>query len=114
MRVWLWQEKEYGDVGARRWLVEWYTVRPKAKARVEAAEARGELDEYDPDRDIECNERSFGPKAKGAAVAFAKRVAVGELSAYGCARVIPQIVSTEEAPDGFGEWAEAGEVLEVS
>lgn len=113
MRVWLWQDKEYGDVGARRWLVEWWDVTPKARRRIEAAEARGDYDEYDFDRDLVCSKRAFPPRAKGLAIAYAKRVAGGELNAFGCAKVMQQIVSNDESPAGYGEWVEVGEAIDV-
>lgn len=104
MRVWVFPEKTWEEFGSKRWSVEWWTIGPKAKARVEAAEARGEQDEYDPDRDIVCNYRIYPERAKGRAIAYAKSKCKVPDSAYGCATVTLEAVDWYVEEDRVAEW----------
>src|SRR5262245_18024252 len=113
MRVWVYPEKEYQELGAKRWEVEWYVVTEKAQRRVQDAEAAGRQDEYDPDRDIECECRSFPHRAKGLAIAYAKRMANCDRSAYGCATVTEQVVAWYVEEDRVAEWVNVGESISV-
>jgi hypothetical protein len=113
MRVFVYPEKTYEELGTRRWEVEWHTVKPKAIARVAAAEAKGEYDEIDPDSDIVTHTRSFPARCKGLAVALAKRMAECPTSAYGCATVMEQAVDWYVEEDRIAEWVNVGEPVYV-
>ncbi len=113
MRVFVYPEKAYEELGAKRWDVEWYTVGPKALKRVADAEARGESDEVDPDRDVVCHHKPFPWRAKGLAIAYAKKMANCERSAYGFAIITPEVVDWYVEEDRIAEWANAGEPIYV-
>lgn len=113
MRVWVYPEKTYEDLGAKRWQVEWYTVGAKAKARVASAEARGEIEDLDPDRDIVTNCKVFPHAQKAKALKFAERMAVCEDSAYGCATVTEEVVDWYVEEDRVAEWTAVGEPIYV-
>jgi hypothetical protein len=113
MRVFVYPEKTMEELGAKRWEVEWHTVKPSALARVKAAEARGEQDEYDPDCDIRSHSRVFPHRAKGLALALAKRMAECDGSAYGCATVTEEVVDWYVEDDRIAEWTTIGEPIYV-
>ena len=113
MRVFVYPEKTYEELGSKRWEVEWFTVSPRALRRVTEAEARGELDEIDPDRDIICHARVFPFRAKGLALALANRMAECEGTAYGCATVTEQVVDWYVEEDRIAEWTNVGETIHV-
>jgi hypothetical protein len=113
MRVWVYPEKVYEDFGAKRWEVEWYEVTEKARARVAAAEAKGEYDEFDIDRDIVARAVPFPHRSKGLAIAFAKRKAHSEKSAFGHATVTEQTVDWYVEEDRIAEWVNVGEPISV-
>jgi hypothetical protein len=113
MRVFVYPEKTHEELGARRWEVEWFTVGPSALARIRAAEARGEQDEVDPDRDIVSHARTFPHRSKGLAVALAKRMAECDGSAYGCAIVTEEVVDWYVEEDRIAEWVSVGEPIYV-
>ena len=109
MRVFVYPEKTMEEFGARRWEVEWFTVKAASLKRVQEAEAKGEYDEIDPDSDIQCHVRHFKPKGKGLALALAKRMAVCACSAYGSATVTEQAVDWYVEEDRIAEWVNVGE-----
>lgn len=113
MRVWVFPEKVYEELGAKRWEVEWWEVTAKARKRVEAAEARGESDEYDRDSDIVSCYKVFPHNAKGRAVAFARKMAHSDNSAFGSAEVIEQVVDWYVEEDRIAEWVNSGERINV-
>jgi hypothetical protein len=113
MRVFVYPEKTYEELGAKRWEVEWYTVKAKALQRVRDAEACGDYDEIDPDRDVVCHYATYPHRAKGLALARAKKEAACELSAYGSATVTEQAVDWYVEDDRIAEWANVGEPIYV-
>lgn len=113
MRVFVYPEKTYEEFGAKRWEVEWWEVTAKARKRVEAAEARGEHDEYDRDSDIVSCYRVFPYQAKGLAVAYARKMAHSDNSAFGSAEVIEQAVDWYVEQDRIAEWVNVGEPISV-
>ncbi len=113
MRVWVFPEKTYEELGAKRWRVEWQTVKASALERVRLAEAKGEYDEVDPDSDIAWHCRVFPHRAKGLAMACAKKMSACEGSAYGVATVTPEIVDWYVEEDRIAEWSNAGEPIYV-
>ncbi len=113
MRVFVFPEKVYEKLGAKRWEVEWWEVTAAARKRVEASEARGELDEYDRDSDIKSLYRVFPYRAKGLAIAYAQKMAYGDHSAYGSATVIEQVVDWYVKENGIAEWINSGDKIIV-
>jgi hypothetical protein len=104
MIVRVWPENTYEELGAKRWCVEWWSVTKSAQKRIEAAEARGEQDEYDRDSDIVSNCKYFPARAKGLAIAYAKRMAVCDRSAFGSALVSQEVVDWYVEEDRIAEW----------
>lgn len=113
MRVFVYPEKTYEELGAKRWDVEWFVVTEKALRRVREAEEKGETEDIDPDRDVLCYHKPFPWKAKGLAIAYAKKMAVCERSAYGSATVTPEVVDWYVEEDRIAEWTNAGEPIYV-
>lgn len=113
MRVFVYPEKSYEELGAKRWDVEWHTVKTKALERVRKAEESGGTDEIDPDSDIVTWHKPFPWRAKGLAMAYAKKMAACDDSAYGCATVTPEVVDWYVEDDRIAEWANAGEPIYV-
>jgi hypothetical protein len=111
MRVFVYPEKTYEEMGAERWEVEWQTVRPSAVKRVEAAEARGDYDEIDMDRDLIYHYRHYSSQA--AAMRAARGVVNLGRTEFGCATVVRQVVDWYVEEDRIAEWATAGDVLYV-
>jgi hypothetical protein len=111
MQVWVYPEKSYEELGAERWEVEWQTVRPSALKRIEAAEARGEEDEVDPDRDIIFHYKHYPTEAK--ALRAARAIVNLGHSAYGCATVVKQVVDWYVEEDRVAEWSDVGEAIYV-
>lgn len=108
MRVWVFPEKTWEDFGAERWEVEWQTVGPKASARIAAAEARGEQDEVDPDRDIVYHYKYYPTRA--AALKAARGVVNLMETAYGSASVQKMAIDWYVEEDRIAEWVGVGEV----
>src|SRR5262245_43118985 len=107
MRVFIYPERTYEALGAERFEVEWQTVKAKALKRIEAAQARGELDEVSPDRDIDYHYRQY-PTKKAALRAARGIVNLGN-TAYGCATVVRQVVDWLNEDDRIAEWADTDE-----
>lgn len=101
MQVWTYPEKRREELGATRWEVEWYTVRPGVKR---------EGDEIDFDSDLQSNVMHF--KTRAAAVRKATTVA-GE-SFFGCATVEEQRVDWFVEEDHIAEWVGVGRPEEVA
>lgn len=95
-KVWTYPEKRWEELGAVRWEVEWWTLRPGAQ----------DLEEHDPDRDIRCHYRTF--KTRAAAVKYAKGVVSRGESFYGCATVQEQRVDWYVEEDRIAEWVDVG------
>ena len=86
------------ELGARRWVAEWYLVRP---------EAMGGEGDLDPDRDIErillsCTNKVQAVRAARAALQHPRQ-------AYGDACVQEEVVEWFVREDGVGEWVGVGE-----
>jgi hypothetical protein len=111
MKVWVYPEKTYEELGAQRWEVEWHTVKHAALKRIADAEAAGREDEVDPDADIVTHSCAYPLRAKGLAIARAKRMAVAKDSAYGCATVTRQVVDWYVEEDKIAEWTNADEPI---
>jgi hypothetical protein len=112
MRVWVYPEKTYEEFGAVRWEVEWQTVGPRALKRIAAAEARGEQDEVDIDRDLVYHYRHYDNE-KAAVKAARAIVNLGHATAFGCATVTKEVVDWYVEEDRIAEWAAVGEATYV-
>ncbi len=113
MLVRVYPENVYEEFGAKRWEVEWQTEKASALKRVQEAEAKGEYDEIDIDSDIRYHKRVFPARAKGLAIAYAKRVVASRDTAFGCATVTLEVVDWYVEDDRVAEWASAGEPIYV-
>jgi len=96
MRVKLYPEIEWGELGDRRWRVEWYEARPGA-----------DFENFEPDIDAVRKLRSF--KTEVAAKAFAKKMIAADKCVYGDACVQEQVVDWFVEEDNVAEWADVGE-----
>lgn len=106
MRVRVWQEKRYGELGETRWAVNWYTVTPKGQKRIDASPDY----EVDFDRDLECNYEHFTTQA--AARNFAATVACD--SFFGTATVVKEILDWMSEADNIACFEESNEREEVA
>lgn len=107
IRVWVYPEREWQDLGAERYEVEWQAVTPRALKRIADNEAKGEQDEVDPDRDLEWHYRHYSDRAK--ALKGARAIVNFGKTAYGCATVTKQVVDWFVEEDRVAEWADVGE-----
>lgn len=98
---------EQVTIGQRRFEVEWQTVKPEAASRVAAAEAKGEYDELDPDRDIITHARAY--PTKNAALRAARGIVNLGRTAYGTATVTEQVAEWFEERYNFAEWCNVNE-----
>jgi hypothetical protein len=84
-------------MGSRRWVADWWEVRPEAMGKVE----------IDPDNDLVNVMREF--KTKAAAARCAKAALKNPRQAFGDACVTEQVVDWFVREDGVAEWADVGE-----
>jgi hypothetical protein len=113
MRVWVYPEKVYEELGAKRWEVEWQTVSPKALKRIAEAEARGEYDEVDIDSDLISHFVVYPHRAKGLAMAYARKMVNCANSAFASVMVQEQVVDWYVEEDRIAEWSNIGETIYV-
>ncbi len=111
MRVWVYPEKEWAEFGAVRWRVKWQTVKLSALKRIEAAEARGQRDEVDPDSDIADHYRVYSTEK--AALRAARAIVDFGKTAYGCAAVEEQCLDWCVEERRVAEWVRVGEAVYV-
>lgn len=102
MRVYVYPEKAYEELGAVRWEVEWQELTPAAKKRHENPDY-----EHDHDIDEVSCYRVF--KTQAAAEKFARNVVDKYQTVYGCATVHKQTVKWYVEEDRIAEWADVGE-----
>jgi hypothetical protein len=98
MRVFTSPEKKMEDLGAVRFAVEWWTIRPGADA-----------DEWEPDKDVVTH--LVAAKTQAAAIRKAKTLAAK--SCFGTASVQKQIVDWFVEEDRIAEWVNVGDSIEV-
>jgi hypothetical protein len=104
-RVWNFDDKEWCELGAKRWVAEWYVLEAWAEAKVAANPDY----EWDPHKDIRTVRTVHVTRA--AALRSARRGA-GE-SMFGVAEVKHQVVDWYVEEDRIGEWVDAGQAEEV-
>ncbi len=80
MRVWIPSEKRHREHTATRWSVEWWTIDPQVRARVEAAEPGSIEAEIDPVDDLVANVIYF-PTRETALAAAPEFAALGYIQA---------------------------------
>jgi len=99
MRVWIYEEREYGELGAERYTVEWHTVRPGYN-QAEHEESP------DPDRDIISHMKAFPTLAE--ARVEGKRIYDAGLDYYGAVIIQRQRVEWMVEEDGVATWESVG------
>ncbi len=104
MRVWTYPEETMEEFGARRWQVEWHTVRPGVDTSPNASY------DFDWDNDLVCHIANY--KTEAAAKKAAKRVA--PLSAFGVATIEEQVVDWFVEEDRVAEWIGRGRIEEIA
>lgn len=97
MRAWIYHEKEYGSIGARRWEVEWWVLTPNGQKRHDA-----DPDYEWQDHDIESESLTF--KTRDEAMRAARKVVDSDVTFFGCAEVHEQVVDWLCEEDGVAEW----------
>lgn len=111
MRVWIYPEKKWADLGSERWAVKWQTVKPEASKRITDAEACGDLDEVDPDDDLVHHARYYS--SERIALREARRVVNAGNTAYGAATVTKEVVEWAHKEARIAEWASASDPVFV-
>jgi hypothetical protein len=102
MRVWVYPERKYENLGAVRYELSWEEVRLSAKGK----------EEIDPDLDLVHRYATF--KDKESALAEARKVVDSYQTAYGEVTVTRQIVDWYVEEDRIAEWADTKEREYVS
>jgi hypothetical protein len=108
VRVWVYPEKKYEELGARRWVAEWDELRPGCKAK----DTTQENDEFDYDRDL--IKRSVALPNKDDAIAAANRVLESGAPFFGVVEVQEQVVDWYVEGDRIAHWDWSGDPVEVS
>lgn len=99
MLAWVYPEKEYREIGAERYAVEWWTIRP------------GAPEEFDPHEDVISHYEVF--KTRTPALRFARSVVNDGKSAFGSAEVKHQVVDWYVEEDRIAEWQDVGDPVIV-
>ena len=107
-RVWIYEERTWGQLGQRRWIAEWYAIKPQAKARIDADPDH----EIDWDRDLLCE--TVAAKTKEAAIAKARAILESGRAFCGSVLVNEQVVDWMCEEDRVGTWENVGESEEVA
>ncbi|SRR5579871_948269 len=134
MKVWVYPERTWEQLGAERYQVSWEEVKTSAKRRNRMLEMNakrkhakaghiGEFDnctvrecemarlvEIDPDSDIEYLYANFsGADAKEKALGYARKKVNAVKTAYGAATVTRQVVGWHVEEDRIAEWQNTAE-----
>jgi hypothetical protein len=130
VRVWVYPEKVYEELGAERWKASWEQVKVSAERRNRMTEMNmkrkherlghaGSLvdcklegcceywrySDIDPDSDLDHLAKIFrGPDAKEKALAYARKVVDSHKTAFGCVSVTRQVVDWYVEEDRVAEW----------
>ena len=106
MRVWVYPEKQYEDLGAERWEVEWHEVPGNWALMTD-----DQREECNPEGMV-CRHQYFrGPKAEQQALKVAAKQCKHRASAFGCATVTRQVVDWYVEEDRVAEWTDVGETV---
>lgn len=98
MRVWVYPEKQYEELGAERFEAQWEAFTAAAQKRYDA-DPQFELD---PDADIQYVNHYF--KTKDAAMKCARKAVDGFKTVFGGATVTRQVVDWFVEEDKVAEW----------
>src|ERR1043166_8457605 len=93
--VWVYPEKRREPLGATRWVVTWWTLKP----------GRQNKDEIDFDTDIEQHRAAFATQQ----AARRRARVLARSSFFGCAEVQQQRVEWFVEEDRVAEWADVGQ-----
>ena len=99
MRVWVYRENTYENLGAERYEASW------AEFRKGAPKEDGFID---PVRDINYRYAAFRDKQK--ALDFARKLVDGAKTTFGLVTVTRQFVDWFVQEDGVAEWADTSDV----
>lgn len=108
MRVWIYLEKTWGNLGDRRFQVEWEVLSASAEKKV----AKDPEYEVDFHWDFDYEQLHF--RTKPEAMAAAQKAADSGASYFGRACVEEQVVDWVSEEDRVAEWARVGDREEVS
>lgn len=103
MRVWIYPEKEYAELGAVRWEVEWQTLTKGARKRQDADP------DYEVDYDTDLTNWYQTFTTEQAAQEYAQRVVNKGETFFGSATVTKQVVDWYVEEDRVAEWANVGD-----
>ena len=104
MRVFVYPEKVYEELGARRWYISWEQLKPGRTVKP------GE--DIDFDRDTYTAYAAY--KTKDAATKAAKRVLKSGKPFFGAITLIEQTVDWFVEEDRVAEWQDCGQPEEIS
>ena len=105
MRVWVYPDKTYEELGASRWVCEWYTL-PKGWKPEEGCE------EDSPDPDVMVCNCTVHHTEKAAIAAAKRRLKNGD-DFYGNPIVRKQVVDWYVEEDRVAEWNDVGDPVYV-
>lgn len=92
MKVWVYPEKKFEELGAERYQLSWEEVKPSAQGK----------EDIDPDSDISYCFQNF--KTKEPAIKAGRKLVDGYKTAYGSASVVRQVVGWFVEEDRIAEW----------
>lgn len=102
MKAWLYPDRKQEEIGATRFLLSAYMVRPEALGK----------DDIDMDNDI--IEKNWGFKTKPEAEKFAIKILSRDDLAFGAVTTQEQIVDWFVKEDLIAEWKNVGESEEIT
>jgi hypothetical protein len=102
MRVWVYPERSFEELGAERWQVSWQTLRKSAEGKPEI------------DHDADVIDRFENFKKKEDAMEKANQLVKDGVPFYGCVGVQRQVVDWFVEEDRVAEWVNAGQSEEVA
>lgn len=108
MRVWIYHEKCYGNLGDRRFQVEWEVLSPSAEKKI------AKDPEYEVDFHCDLDYEQLHFKTKAEAMAAAQKIADSGATFFGRALVEEQVVDWVSEDDRVAEWARVGDFEEVA
>lgn len=101
MRVWVYPERAFEELGAERYQVSWEELKPSARKRIDAGE--------DCDLDSDLNYRVASYREKSDALKFAESLVKEGRPWFGEATVTRQVVGWFVEDDNVAEWQDTSE-----
>lgn len=102
MRVWVYPEKQYAELGATRFEIQWEQIRKESLWKL------GTDNDIDPDSDI--SHRCLAFKTIEAARKKARAIVDAYNTAYGQVTITKQIVDWYVEEDHIAEWSDTNEI----